>query len=175
MSIPFRRPLRKSQRAPSQKRLPHEQPSYASLGIAFLPPPFLTSFSSFFHTAQDIKVTKEMNVYSSRFKARDHTRRKITGIDISKDGKQVRAVFFIMLIIPVLTSCWHRSVHQMLVSSNDSAARLYRTKDYSLICKYSGYCSKEFQVKATLRYFILLVFHPRLHHLPSSNPHVTLS
>jgi hypothetical protein len=55
----------------------------------------------------------------------------------------------------------------MLVSSNDSSARLYRTKDFSLICKYAGYTSREFQVKATLRSVhshlsILILFVPRL-------------
>lgn len=74
----------------------------------------------------EMKVAKEMHVHNSRFKARDHIRRKVTGIEASKDGKH------------------------MLVSSNDSSARLYRTKDFSLICKYAGYTSREFQVKATL-------------------------
>ncbi len=35
-------------------------------------------------------MAKEMHVHNSRFKARDHIRRKVTGIEASKDGKHVR-------------------------------------------------------------------------------------
>jgi hypothetical protein len=54
-------------------------------------------------------------------------------------------------LTPVPVCCVWCGSDQMLVSSNDSSARLYRTKDFSLICKYAGYTSREFQVKATLR------------------------
>jgi len=72
-----------------------------------------------------MRLSKEHQVHNSRFKGKDH-RRKIAGIETTKDGAYT------------------------LVSSNDSSVRLFRTKDFSLVCKYAGHVNKEFQTKATL-------------------------
>jgi hypothetical protein len=83
-------------------------------------------------------VAKEMHVHNSRFKARDHIRRKVTGIEASKDGKHVRISHTRVLsaqsgrvcpcradrcLVVSFSRCW---CHRMILRHGCTEPRIFR-------------------------------------------------